>query len=75
MGKISKVSLNYILLIIATAVMLFNNYELTFIVWLLIAFITTEKNYSFQFIKILSCFILILIISILTDLFFYQNNL
>jgi len=40
MGNISKVSLNYILLIIATAVLLFNNYELTFAVWLFIAFIT-----------------------------------
>ena len=75
MGNISKVSLNYILLIIAPAVLLFNNYELTFVVWLFIAFITIEKKYSFQFFKIISCFLLILIISIITDLLFYQNNL
>lgn len=75
MYKISKAKLNYILLIMATLVMLFNNYELTFVIWFLIAFITIEKKYSIQFIKIISCFILILIISIISDQFFYQNNL
>lgn len=75
MYKILKVNLNYFLLIIATLVMLFNNYELTFIIWFLIVFITIEKKYSVQFLKIISCFIVILLISIISDLFFYHNNL
>lgn len=49
------------------------SYELTFAIWGFTAFVTLQKNYSFSFIKYLSCFILILIIALFSTKFEEYN--
>lgn len=68
-----KFKKTYLLYILCLVVLLFNNYELTFAVWSLSALITLRSNFSKQFIYIISCFIAILLISFLTELFFYDR--
>ena len=48
----------------------FNNYELSFLVWLIVALVTIKKSYSVTFIKHLSYFILIISIAFFVGLFF-----
>ncbi|SEP91510.1 hypothetical protein [Flavobacterium urocaniciphilum] len=63
----------YLLYILCLVILLFNNYELTFVVWSLTAFITIRSSFSKNFFYIISCYFVILIISFLTELFFYDN--
>lgn len=69
-----KFNYRYLLLLLSLVVLLFNNYELTFAVWFLVVVLTVQIKYSFHFVKIISCFALILGISFLTDFFFYENT-
>lgn len=59
-----------ILYMICVIVPIFNNYELSFLVWLIISFITVKKNYSVSFIKYLSFFIAIFSLSFFLCFFF-----
>jgi energy-coupling factor transporter transmembrane protein EcfT len=68
-----KFKKTYLLYILCLVVLLFNNYELTFVVWSFTALITLRTNFSKHFIYIISCFIAILLISFLTELFFYDE--
>jgi hypothetical protein len=43
-----------------------NNYELTFAVWSLTAFYTFQSNYSIEFVKQVSCYIVILLIAFIS---------
>lgn len=63
-----------ILFMICVIVPFFNNYELSFLVWLFTSLITIKKNYSLSFIKYLSYFIFIFSISFFVGLFF-DNDL
>lgn len=73
-----KVTLNrelylQILLTIAVIIPFFNNYELSFITWLLISVITIKNNYDIRFIKYISYFIIIFLLSLFIGLFFKYN--
>ena len=70
-----KFKKTYLLYILCLVVLLFNNYELTFVVWSFTALITLRTNFSKHFIYIISCFITILLISFLTELFFYDRTI
>jgi hypothetical protein len=63
----------YLLFILCLVVLLFNNYELTFVVWSFTALITLRTSFSKNFIYIISCYLAILLISFFTELFFYNN--
>jgi hypothetical protein len=65
----------YLLYILCLVILLFNNYELTFVVWSLTALITLRSSFSMNFIYIISCYIAILIISFFTELFFYDHSI
>ena len=59
-----------ILFMICVIIPFFNNYELSFLVWLIVTLITIKKSYSLSFLKYLSYFILIIAISFFVGLFF-----
>jgi hypothetical protein len=65
----------YLLYILCLVILLFNNYELTFVVWSAVALITLRSSFSKNFVLIISCYIAILIISFLTELFFYDHSI
>ena len=63
--------LNYqILYMICVIVPFFNNYELSFLVWLMASLFTIKNKYSVPFLKHLSYFILIFCLSFFVSLFF-----
>jgi hypothetical protein len=63
--------LNYqILYMICVIVPFFNNYELSFLVWLMASLFTIKNKYSVPFLKYLSYFILIFCLSFFVGLFF-----
>lgn len=68
-----KFKTNYLLYILCLVILLFNIYELTFVVWSLTALITLRTSFSKKFIYIISCYLAILLISFFTELFFYDN--
>jgi hypothetical protein len=68
--KFNKTLINQILFIICVVVPFFNNYEFSFIVWSLVLLSTIKNNYSIEFIKYVSIFIVVLLISIIVGLFF-----
>jgi hypothetical protein len=70
-----KFKTTYLLYILCLVILLFNNYELTFIVWSLTALITLRTRFSKNFIYIIGCYIAILIISFFTELFFYDHSI
>jgi hypothetical protein len=51
----------------------YGSYELTFLIWSFSVLITIQKKYSQTFIKYLSCFILILLISVFRTKFKIEN--
>ena len=59
-----------ILFMICVIVPFFNNYELSFLVWLIASILTIKQKYSVPFIKYLSYFILIFSLSFFVGLFF-----
>lgn len=59
-----------ILYMICVIVPFFNNYELSFLVWLIASIITIKQKYSVPFLKYLSYFILIFSLSFFVGLFF-----
>lgn len=63
------------LYILCLAVLLFNNYELTFLVWSVVALISLRTNFSKNFIYIICCYLAILLISFFTELFFYDHSI
>lgn len=70
-----KLNLSYFYYILSLLVLFLNNYELTFIIWLFIAFLTFKLKYSKQIFYIISCYSIIILISFLTEFLFYDNNL
>ncbi|WP_291274871.1 hypothetical protein [Flavobacterium sp.] len=70
-----KFNLSYFYYILSLLVLFLNNYELTFIIWLFIAFLTFKLKYSKQIFYIISCYSIIILISFLTEFLFYDNNL
>jgi len=67
--RISKNSINLFLFIICLVFPTFNNYELSFSIWLVIAFVTLRINYSLNFLKYISVFILLLGMAFIVMLF------
>jgi hypothetical protein len=59
-----------ILYMICVIVPFFNNYELSFLVWLIASLFTIKNKYSVSFLKYLSYFILIFSLSFFVGLFF-----
>jgi hypothetical protein len=70
--KFKTANLLYILCLV---ILLFNNYELTFVVWLAVALITLRSNFSKNFIYIISCYLGILSISFFSEVFFYDHSI
>lgn len=70
-----KFNLTYFYYILSLLVLFLNNYELTFIIWLFIAFLTFKLKYSKQIFYIITCYSIIILISFLTEFLFYDNNL
>ncbi|CCG54666.1 Probable polysaccharide biosynthesis protein [Flavobacterium indicum GPTSA100-9 = DSM 17447] len=70
-----KFNLSYFYYILSLLVLFLNNYELTFIIWLFIAFLTFKLKYSKQIFYIISCYSIIILISFLTEFLFYDHNL
>ena len=52
----------------------FNNYEISFLFWIFATLLTLKKNYSILFLRHLSFFILIFLLSIIVS-FFFKNKL
>lgn len=71
---ISKATLNQILFIICVVVPFFNIYELSFTVWMAAIAITLKNNYSIEFVKYISIFIIIFLLAITVG-FFYDYSL
>lgn len=67
--RISKNSINLFLFIICLVFPTFNNYELSFSIWLVIAFVTLRINYSLNFLKYIAVFILLLGMAFIVMLF------
>lgn len=67
--SISKNFKNLFLFIICLVFPTFNNYELSFSIWLFVAFITLKINYSLDFLKYISVFILLLSIAFVVTFF------
>lgn len=59
-----------ILYMICVIIPFFNNYELSFLVWLLVSILTIQKKYSTLFIKYVSYFVLIFSLSFFVGFFF-----
>ncbi|WP_445709947.1 O-antigen polymerase [Flavobacterium sp.] len=68
--KFDKVIINQILFIICVVIPFFNNYELSFSIWSLILIATLRVNYSIDFLKYLSSFVIIFLLAIVTGFFF-----
>lgn len=58
-----------LLLVVCTSVLVFNSYELTFVVWAIAALITTRKAYSVKIIKLLCIPAGIIAIALFSSLF------
>lgn len=65
----------YLLYVMCLVILLFNNYHLTFIVWSSAALFTLRTSFSKNFIYIISCYTIILLISFFTELFFYEHSI
>ena len=52
----------------------FNNYEISFLCWVVAAILTIKKSYSVEFLKYVSIFVSILLFAIIVG-FFYEHNL
>lgn len=68
--KFNKTIINQILFIICVVVPFLNNYELSFSVWSLILLVTLKNNYSIEFVKYISIYIVILLIAIVVGLLY-----
>lgn len=68
-----NISLSYYLL--ALLILFFNNYELTFVIWILITFLTFQFKLSKDIFYIVSCYAFIILIAFITELVFYKNGL
>ena len=71
---INKAILNQVLFIICVVVPFFNIYELSFTVWMAAIAITLKNNYSIEFVKYISIFIIIFLLAITVG-FFYSYSL
>lgn len=67
---LNKANINQFLFIICVIIPFFNIYELSFLVWMVAIFFTIKNNYSFEFIKYLSVFLIIFFLAIVVGLFF-----
>lgn len=70
---INKSLFNQILFIICVVVPFFNIYEFSFVFWILAIIVTIKNNYSLEFIKLLSIFIVVFLIAIVVGFFFKHN--
>ncbi len=70
---LNKALFNQILFIICVIVPFFNIYEFSFVFWILAIFATIKNNYSFEFLRLLSIFIIIFLIAIVVGIFFEHN--
>lgn len=64
--RISKSNLYQALLVLCVAVPYFNNYELTFLVWITAAAVTLTRRYSIFFLKQAACYAAIVLIACLS---------
>ena len=71
---INKATLNQLLFIFCVVVPFFNVYELSFTVWMGAIAITLKNNYSLEFLKYFSIFIIILLLAIFVG-FYYDYKL
>jgi hypothetical protein len=67
---LNKANINQFLFIICVIIPFFNIYELSFLVWMVAIFFTIKNNYSFEFIKYLSVFLIIFFLAIVVGLFY-----
>lgn len=68
-GTISKDKIFQILFVLCISVPYFNNYELTFVIWLFTVIYTLQRKYSVNFLTQIFCFSAILAIAFCSSLF------
>lgn len=67
---INRVNINQFLFTLCVVVPFFNNYELSFMVWMSTIFLTLKNSYSAEFVKYTSIFVVILIIATIVGFFY-----
>ncbi|MBN8640960.1 MAG: O-antigen ligase family protein [Flavobacteriales bacterium] len=71
---VNRANFNQLLFIICVIVPFFNIYEFSFVTWVFAIFLTLRKNYSLEFIKYTSIFVLLFLLAIIVGRFFeYQT--
>ena len=70
---LNKANINQLLFTICVLIPFLNIYELSFAVWLVAIIVTLKNNYSFEFVKYLSIFLIIFFLSIIVGLFYNYN--
>lgn len=68
--KINKATLHQLFFSICVIIPFFNNYEISFLLWLIAVFFTIKKKYTSLFFNYLMCFVGILAIAVVVGLFF-----
>jgi hypothetical protein len=71
---LNKEKIYHILFALCVGVPYLDNYELTFLVWSITAFLTIQKTYSFSISKQIFCFSLILLIAFFSSFFYSFKN-
>lgn len=66
--RINKANINQLLFIICVIVPFFNIYELSFVVWMTAVVLTIKNNYSLEFVKYISIFIVIFLLAVIVGL-------
>lgn len=71
---LNRANFNQLLFIICVIVPFFNIYEFSFVTWVFAIFLTLRKNYSLEFIKYTSIFVILFLLAIIVGRFFeYQT--
>lgn len=71
---VNRANFNQLLFIICVIVPFFNIYEFSFVTWVFAIFLTLRKNYSLEFIKYTSIFVILFLLAIIVGRFFeYQT--
>lgn len=67
---LNKANLNQFLFTVCVIVPFFNIYELSFVVWMTAILFTIKNNYSLEFVKYLTSFVIIFLLAIVVGLYY-----
>ncbi len=71
--KYDKTITNQLIFIFCVIIPFFNNYELSFSVWLLAILLTIKNNYSLEFFKYWIVFVIIFLLAVVVGLFYLHH--